>query len=266
VALLFAGSDVDTVANPIGDVLLAMADSSNHVPTVVGGAAHAVIGCTLPGPSGAKSLQPDAVVSSDLKQAAVAARDTHAKELLGIPGVRGVGVGASLDHSGQAALLLFVAPGTSHNSLPAQVDGIRTRIVETAGETSGKGILSEQESATLAPQQVAFAVNGLSAAEMTRAKTVHSARVYDWMKQPGVQGFGITSSADSSGEAALMIYLVRGVVHGTIPAVIDGVRTRVRESSRIHAGWSHSPARPGCSVPAPKTVETRVAAALPASN
>jgi len=265
VALLFAGSDTDTVANPIGDVLLAMADSSNHVPTVVGGAQHAVIGCTLPGPSSAKSVVPNALVSSELKQAAVAARDTHARELLGIPGVRGVGVGASLDHSGQPALLLFVASGTARGGMPAQVDGIRTRIVETSGE-SGKGILSEQESTPLAPQQATFAVSSLSAAEIARAKSVHAAHVDDWMKQPGVQGFGITSSADSIGEAALMIHLIRGVAHNPIPASIDGVRTRVRESSRIHAGWSHSPAPSGCGVPAAKPAQTKVAAALSTAN
>ena len=47
---------------------------------------------------------------------------------------------------------------------------------------------------------------------------------------------GITSSADSPREAALMIFLERGVSHEPIPPVIDGLRTRVRESSRFRAG------------------------------
>ena len=33
--------------------------------------------------------------------------------------------------------------------------------------------------------------------------------------------------------AALMIFVIRGVEHAPIPAMIDGLRTRVRESSRF---------------------------------
>ena len=134
VALLFAGSDTDTVGNPIGEVLLALADSSNHVPTIVGGAAHQVIGCSLPGPNGVQKTLASVSVADEAMQTAVAARDTHATQLLGIPGVQGVGVGPSLDYSGQPAVLLFITPGLSHANLPMQLDGVRTRIVETSSE------------------------------------------------------------------------------------------------------------------------------------
>jgi hypothetical protein len=90
------------------------------------------------------------------------------------------------------------------------------------------------------------------AAEIARAQAAHSANVAAWIKQPGVQGFGVTSSADSPGEAALMIFLIRGASHNSIPAVIDGVRTRVRESSRFHAGLDGLRLSRGCSVPTPK--------------
>jgi len=249
VALLFAGSDTDTVGNPIGDVLLAMADSNNHVPTIVGGAAHQVIGCTLPGPNGVQKTVASVAVSDEAMQTAVAARDTHASQLLGIRGVEGVGVGQSLDYAGQAALLIFVTPGTLHSSLPGQVDGVRTRIVETSNE-SARGILNAEDAQSLAPQAPMFAVTSLSAAEVARAKAAHTAHVDEWMKQPGVQGFGVSSSADSAGEAALMIFLIRGAAHNSIPAMIDGVRTRVRESSRFHAGLDSLRPGGGCSVPA----------------
>jgi hypothetical protein len=256
VALLFAGSDTDTVANPIGDVLLALADSNNNVPTIVGGGAHQVIGCSLPGPNGVQKTVASVSVADDLMQTAVAARDTYASQLLGISGVRGVGVGPSLDYSGQAAVLIFVAPGTAHDSLPAQLDGVRTRIVETSSEAA-RGILNAQDAQSIAPQQAAFAVTSLSAAEIARAKAAHGAAVAAWMKQAGVQGFGITSSADSPGEAALMIFLIRGGAHNTIPAVIDGVRTRVRESSRFHAGLDGLRPGRGCTVQPPKVTEIR---------
>lgn len=247
VALLFAGSDTDTVGNPIGEVLLALADSSNHVPTIVGGAAHQVIGCSLPGPNGVQKTLASVSVADEAMQTAVAARDTHAMQLLGIPGVQGVGVGPSLDYSGQSAVLLFVTPGMSHANLPMQLDGVRTRIVETSSEFA-RGILNTEDAQSVVPQQSTFAVTSLSAAEMARAKTAHSAHVNEWMKQPGVQGFGVASSADSPGEAALMIFLIRGAAHNSIPALIDGVRTRVRESSRFHAGSDGLRSGGGCSV------------------
>ena len=72
---------------------------------------------------------------------------------------------------------------------------------------------------------------------LQRAKVVHAAHAKALMQQTGVQGVGITSSVDSPGEAALMIFVIRGVTHAPIPPVIDGLRTRVRESSRFRAGY-----------------------------
>jgi hypothetical protein len=257
VALLFAGSDTDTVGNPMSDVLQAMVDSSNHVPTLVGGAAHQVIGCSLAGPNSAQKTVPAIAVAQDDMQAAAAARDNHAAQILAIPGVRGLGIGPSLDYVGQAAVLIFVLPGTAHNRLPPQLDSVRTRIVETSNE-SATGILNAQDSQTIAPQQPAISVISLSAAETARAKAAHSANVEVWMKQPGVQGFGVSASADSPGEATLMIFLIRGALHNAIPTLIDGVRTRVRESSRLHAGLDGLRPRTACTVSPVKTTNPGV--------
>jgi hypothetical protein len=251
VALLFAGSDTDTVGNPIQEVLLAMADQSNRVPTIVGGAAHQVIGCTLPGPSSAQKTAASVSVSDTEMQSAIAARDTHADKLLAISGVLGVGVGPSLDYSGKAAVVIFVRPGTAHTTLPVQLDGVRTRIVETTSEFA-RGKLNSENTQSFAPEQPTFQVTSLPAAEIVRAKAAHSANVAAWMQQPDVQGFGVASSVDSPGEAALMIFLIRGAAHNSIPPVIDGVRTRVRESSRFHAGLDGLRPGRGCSVPIQK--------------
>jgi len=70
------------------------------------------------------------------------------------------------------------------------------------------------------------------------------------MNKAGVQGVGIGSSADSPGEAALVIFLIRGVAHEPIPPVIDGLRTRTRESSRFRAGLGDEQPRRGCSLSA----------------
>jgi len=38
-----------------------------------------------------------------------------------------------------------------------------------------------------------------------------------------------------------MIFVIRGVAHDPIPPVIDGLRTRVRESSPFRAGFGDTP-------------------------
>ena len=253
VALLYAGSDTDSVGNPVQDVLSAMADSLGNKPVFVGSAsAHQVIGCTLAGFS-AVSATPQSASSLEAQSlaAAATARDLHANELLANPYVRAVGIGASLDHPGEAAVLLIVDAGKPRVELPAVLDGVRTRIVQ-ADAKAPQGVLEEAETATLAANGDTFSVSSISEVLMARAKAVHAAHVDEWMKKPGVQGFGITSSADAPGEAALMIFLIRGVTHPAIPPVIDGVRTRVRESSRFTAGFGDTQPQHGCTAPAPR--------------
>ncbi len=251
VALVFAGSDADTVGNPVSDVLNFFQSGGNSV-TFVGGATHQVIGCTLPvKPASATLTVPSSTASAGGLQKAVAARDAHARELLAYPEVQAVGVGVSYDNPAEPAILLFVNKGQPPRNLPAAVDRIRTRMVE--GEPfSERGVLSPEESATL-EQSAALPqlVYSISEAEVSRAKIVHEAHVDELMKMDGVQGVGITSSVDSPGEAALMIFLIRGVAHPAIPPVIDGLRTRVRESTRFRAGFGDSQPKRGCSLPSP---------------
>jgi len=253
VALMYAGSDTDTVGNPVGDVLNFFASRGNAL-SFVGGGAHQVMGCSLPvKPASVSSTQSAVTVSPEAMQQAAAVRDAHAPELLAHPEVQAVGVGASLDHPREPAILFFVTAGQPRTNIPAQVDGVRTRIVENP-LFARRGMLSAAESAQL--QQAVPAgpeVYPISEAELARAKSVHAARANDQMSQPGVQGVGITSSLDAPGEAALMILLVRGVAHNPIPPVIDGLRTRVRESSRFTAGAGDAHSKAACAVPATQT-------------
>jgi hypothetical protein len=252
VALLYAGSDTNTVGNPVSQVLTFF-QSGGNVVTFVGGAAHQVIGCTLPlKPASAALTVPAPAVSAEALQNATAVRDAHAPELLAHPEVQAAGVGASYDNPAEPAILLFVTKGQPRTNLPATVDGIRTRIIE-GDFFAHRGALTAAESAELeqsvAPPQLVYSIPD---SEMARAQAVHSAHVDEWMKQSGVQGFGITSSVDSPGEAALMIFLIRGVAHPTIPPVVDGLRTRVRESSRFRAGFGDAQPQRGCTVPSPR--------------
>jgi hypothetical protein len=255
VALLYAGSDSDVVGNPVSEVL-AFFSSGGNPTTFVGGGPHAVIGCTLP--SGAQAAQAAALavkvapVEQSELQRAIVARDARASALLAQPAVQAVGVGASLDNPGEPAIEFFVTRGASHAGIPAEVNGIRTRIVEGDLFTKRGAEISAADSATneragAAPRLV----YAISAAEMARAYTVKTAHAKELMKQAGVQGVGVTSSVDAPGEAALMIFVIRGVTHAPIPAVIDGLRTRVRESSRFRAGnGGAEPRRAVCRVPA----------------
>jgi hypothetical protein len=250
VALLFAGSDTDTVGNPVLDVLTFFGSGSNSM-TFVGVAPHAVIGCTLPTTPQSGKLTTTSVTSQALEEA-VAARDAHYPELLSHPEVQAVGVGASYDAPGKAAVLLFVRPGqTRQTALPATVDGVRTRIVE--GPLFAKsGAVSTVESAELersaAPPQLVYAV---ASEEIERAKAVEAAHLDGWMSKAGVQGVGVGSSADAPGEPALVIFVVRGEAREPIPPVIDGLRTRVREGSRFRAGFGDREPHGACRTPVP---------------
>ncbi len=252
VALLYAGSDTDTVGNPVQDVLTAMADPLGNKPVFVGSAStHQVIGCTPGFAAAAATAQSGSALQTQSLAPAVAARDLHANELLANRYVQAVGVGTSIDHPGEPAVLLVVDPGQPRMELPATVEGIRTRIIQ-GGEEAPRGVLDEAQSARLAPSGEEFSVSSLGTEKVAKAKAIHAAHVDEWMKKPEVQGFGITSSADAPDEAALMIFLIHGVAHPTIPPVIDGLRTRVRESSRFRAGFGDGQPRHGCTVPGPR--------------
>jgi hypothetical protein len=259
VALFFAGSATEALANPIPDVLSGLADPNTHEqPVLVGTSPHQVAACSLPGPQAAMGIRlamQKTQASAEALQEALAVRDAHSSELLGYPQVQAVGVGSSYDNSSEPAILLFVTRGQRRSNLPAQIEGIRTRIVE--GDVfSQHGAVSAVESAALeetgVPPRLVYPI---AEAEMARAKIVHTVHADDLMKKAGVQGVGIGSSADAPGEAALVIFLIRGVAHEPIPPVIDGLRTRVRESSRFRAGFGYAPAQSGCSMPATRKTQ-----------
>lgn len=245
VALLFAGSDMDTAGNPIGDVLSHFQNGGNAM-TFVGGSAHAVVGCTLPtAPAFASALTPLSAVSSRDLERANAVRASHESELMRIPGAQAVGVGASQDSAREPAIVLTVSRGASQTKIPQEVDGVRTQIVE-----------SETATATLDSMAMASPnAYTISESEFARVKAVHEKHVDDWLGKAGVQGVGIGASADAPGEAVLVFFLIRGVAHEAIPPAIDGVRTRVRESSPFVAGLNHQPARAGCVVPKGRTIK-----------
>lgn len=268
VALLFGGSDTDTVGNPVADVLNFFASGGNNV-VFVGSGAHAVVGCSLPNkPASSTASVPTGVVSAEALHNAAAVRDAYAQELLARPEVQAVGVGASYDNPHEAALVLFVTKGQAWAAVPPQIEGVRTRVVE--GDSFAKrGSVSAEESKQLEQQAPSVdQVYPIADAELRRAKIVHAAHADEQISQPGVQGVGISSSLDAPGEAALLIFLVRGANHNPIPPVIDGLRTRIRESSRFKAGVAGGNRSASCSgaIAAQRTLADPASRLLPANH
>jgi hypothetical protein len=265
VALLYAGSDTDAVGNPVSAVLSFFKSGSNTVTFVGAPRTQPVIGCTLPLKPASATLTVQASASSaEVLQKAIGVRDAHAPELLAHPEVQAVGVGGSYDNPNEPAILFFVTSGQPRTNIPQQVEGIRTRIIE--GDLfPSRGALTVAESAAMEKSvSVPQMVYAISDSEFSRARVVHSARLEEWMKQSGVQGVGIGSSVDAPGEAALVLFLIRGAPHDPIPPVVDGLRTRIRESSRFRAGFGDAQPQRGCSLPAArKTLPKPATASLP---
>ena len=110
VALLYAGSGTDSDGNPVADVLSALADGQGNRPSFAGSAStRKVIGCGLAA-ANVTNTQAQSATAIDANGLARAQRalDLHAPELLANPYVQAISVGASLDHPGEAAVLLFV--------------------------------------------------------------------------------------------------------------------------------------------------------------
>lgn len=263
VALLFAGSDTDTVGNPVSDVLNFFKSGTSAATFVGTTSPHVVIGCTLPTALSVSTTVPAVAQSTAAIQKAITVRDAHAAELMGHPEVQAIGAGTSYDNPEESAVVFFVAKGQARTGIPAQVDGVRTRIVE--GDLFARsGAISAAESAELEKSMpLPQLVYSISDAEAGRARIVHAAHVSDLMRMNGVQGVGVGSSVDSPGEAALVIFMIRDVAHPPIPAVIDGVRTRVRESSRFTAGGGRGETQRTCKL---AKAETSAASGIHTTN
>jgi len=252
VALMFAGSDIDAVGNPVADVLNALHTSTGHTYSFVGGAQHTVPGCSLPGLSSAKvTPQSAAAVPAGTAQRGQEAAAGYSTQIMNTPGVSAYGGGGSLDAPNEPAVLMFVAPGASHAGIPLTIDGVRTRLIESYSGSAG-GALSTQQSAQLASRSEQAQSVEVSDSAIAQTKSIKEQHATELMSDPAVVGVGVSASLDSPGDPALMVYVLKGKAHQAIPASIDGVRTRIKETSPFRANVAHplkSPVAAGCQVP-----------------
>jgi hypothetical protein len=221
VAMLFAGDGANTVANPITDVINAFSSHARPpiILNVVGGADHPV-SCqpvaAAPDASrvGTLSAAVNALSASE-RSRAEAVRDAHSVVMMRDPAITAIGVGASGDSPGQAALEVRVS-GALKAPVPAVIDGVRTRVV-FAAEAAGASKTS------------------VTQADVDRASAIKEAHAADFMAQAGIQGVGVAVSKDNPAEAALAIYVLRGTPTSSIPATVDGLRTQIIEGERFRA-------------------------------
>lgn len=212
--LLFASDgQTSSIANPIGDVFKALTSGAN-APTLVGGSDHAVscapmqsvASTQIPSKGAASSLMPGQ------KQIVAAVRDRNARVLMTDPAIKSVEVGASADNPMEGALVITVS-GATKSAIPVTIEGVRTRVV-TLGQTGLPPITQDMVKSSIA--------------------ILHDHQD-SYMAKAGIQGMGVGRSDDNPAETAIVIYTVKGVRHEPIPAVIDGIRTKIIEAGRFYA-------------------------------
>jgi hypothetical protein len=214
VALLFGGNSTSTSAHPLADVITAFTDASG-TPAFVGGADHAV-SCdpTAVAPGTSQGPGGFGAISQSEQQRATAARQNHAVRLMQDPAVASVEAGVSEDSPQEGAVVITLS-GAPRAAIPKALDGVRTRVVTPPG---GR-------------------IPVLSLADLDQATAVKESHA-GLMTQPGVQGIGVGRSSDNPAEPAVVIYVLAGQPHPLIPALLDGVRTKIIEGDRFRAfGW-----------------------------
>ena len=185
VALMFAGSDTAAIGNPVGDVLNALKSTTGGATfTFVGSAQHSVPGCSLPGLSSVKvTPQSAAVLPAGTAQRAQTAATSNSTQIMNTPGVSAYGGGGSLDAPNEPAVMIFVAPGASHAGIPATIDGVRTRLVES-NSTIAHGPLTSQQSAQLAAQSPQAQSVTISDAAISQTKSIKEQHAASLMSDP----------------------------------------------------------------------------------
>jgi hypothetical protein len=123
VALLFAGSSSDTIANPIGEVLSKL------------GGGLSFVGGTCSTTASTQAEPQSDVQSFDLPQQAVdhASRvlEQNRHDLMSRPGVIGVGLGATEDNSAPAIIVYVDKTSSARPELPQHVDNVPVRVILT---------------------------------------------------------------------------------------------------------------------------------------
>jgi hypothetical protein len=219
VGLLYAGNSTSTTANPIQDVFTAFTSGGN-APSFVPNPDHAV-SCSAVQQPHSVTLNSSSVSAQEVSRTR-AAGARYASGLKQNAGIRDISSGVSADNPREGAVLITV---NGIRTVPQELDGVRTRVTYFNSTAPRAGVT-----------------------DIHRATAIKESLAQNLMAQPGIQGVGVGISDDNPAEAALVIYVIAGVPHPEIPAVMEGLRTKIVEGDRFRAfGWGHETRPSACS-------------------
>ncbi|HEY1803317.1 MAG TPA: hypothetical protein VGG45_02445 [Terracidiphilus sp.] len=235
VGLFFAGGvnnlgQSEGIANPAPTVLAELGTQEGTSYTFVGTTDHPV-SCLNYGNGTATAAQ--RIVLSDSESARAQQALLQARMLVNpSAGILGVASGKSSDRPGRAAVILYVDENMNV-SAPQMVDGVRTEVIPTTAQAFAAGAAprSGGESSVVLP---------LTSAVLNQAIAAKDQVAQSLMKQnPAYFGVGVGQSLDDPREASLVIYVDRTQVPATLPAAINGLRTRYVIMNRLHVTQSY---------------------------
>jgi hypothetical protein len=241
VGLFFAGGPVpgtnvsEGIANPVSTVLAELGTLEGTSYTFVGTTDHPVscLNYSLGTVTAAQASTLTDDQSSQAQQALAQAR------MLINPsaGILGAAVGKSSDHAGQAAVILYVDQ-TMNVTAPQTVGGVRTEVIATTAQAVAAGTaphyIGEAGPAEGSP------LPALAPTVLSQAIQIHQQVAANLLKQNSAFfGVGVGQSFDNPSEAALVIYVDRTQVPATLPATINGLRTRYIIMNRLHVTRSY---------------------------
>jgi hypothetical protein len=242
IGLLYGGNTTSTTANPIQDVLSALDKATGSTLSIVGTPTDHTVACATVGNANSSTLTVNASSAKLSPQEATRANnalDSFPATLRRNPAISDVTIGVSADNPKESALLVHTTkalPGV----IPATISGVRTRIVNEDAATAGRQIT-------------------LAAADFQRAMAAKDAHTESMLGRDGVFGVGAAMSDDSPGEPAIVFYVENGFTP-EIPAVMDGLRTKIVETDRFRAynwGKETKPAPTTCKSTKPQLVNTK---------
>ena len=236
VGLYFAGgTDIagvsQGVANPATDVLNELsAQVGGGAYTYVGGTDHAV-SCLSYGDSTLAAAESRTLSDAETMRGQQALGE--ARMLVNsATGMLGVAVGKSIDHPGEAAVILYTDESRTM-SVPSTVGGVRTQAIPTTSWAVTFGTAPQTPFESSVPP--------LTAAILAQARAVKNQAAADLMRQySAFFGVGVGQSLDNPAEAALVIYVDRNHLPAQLPSTVDGLRIRYVVMDRLHVTRSYA--------------------------
>jgi hypothetical protein len=147
-------------------------------------------------------------------------------------GILGVATGKSSDHAGEAAVVFYVDE-SMNVAVPQTVSGMRTEVIPTTARAVAEGTAPQFALRSGAPAPLASTVfNQAAAAKEQVAQSL-------MQQNPAYFGVGVGQSLDNPQEASLVIYVDRRQVPASLPAIVNGLRTRYVIMDRLHVTRSY---------------------------